>query len=638
MSSIPPPQNDDAGFGALLHQSGLFDALWYQHRYGDVARGRLDPLSHYLRLGAALGRAPGPLFNPQAYLAANPDVAAAGVDPLRHYLTAGRIEQRPLHPPTRMPDSGPAARVSHLRALLETGGCSIGPEAALGEHAQSAGPEAALAAEVLALWTLRQGDYAAALRWFARCPGARLDPLRIVALVQAGDRAGARRTARAEMRSGDLDLATTWLAQRPAARLACLNAALGRSGLAPVRLGPGAAPLLDRLISAAPPAARGTDADAPLVSVILAAHNAAATLPTAIRSVLGQSWRAIELLVVDDASTDDTAAIAAARADGDPRLRLIRLPRNRGAYGARNAGLAAARGRYVTLHDADDWAHPERIAQQVGFLHTHGGYAGCLSMQARMTDDLKVSRWTGTGALIHENLSSLMLPVDLVRDTLGGWDRVRVSADSELLRRVRRIYGNRAVPVLPGGPLALQRDGTGNATQDAATGMGWFYYGARREYYEAQLAHHASATSLRYDPDADRPFAAPAILDPDFVPGTVQHLDRVYAGLLSLRDSGLDTLLTWLDADRIAGRRVGLVPLYGLGQPVGGGLSIHPELRARIDGDRVRVLCFGETAETDALRFPPGQEALADGLRYLPVVLRDGQQGLPPAPPVGGAG
>ncbi|MEZ5665926.1 MAG: glycosyltransferase family 2 protein [Alphaproteobacteria bacterium] len=104
----------------------------------------------------------------------------------------------------------------------------------------------------------------------------------------------------------------------------------------------------------------------PAVTVVIPVFNGAATLGAALDSVLAQSFADFEAIVVDDASTDDLAAVLAARPD--PRLRLLRLEANRGAGGARNAGIAEARGRLVAFLDADDFWHPDKLARQVPFL------------------------------------------------------------------------------------------------------------------------------------------------------------------------------------------------------------------------------------------------------------------------------
>lgn len=626
------PDGDPDAVGRV-RRSALFDGDWYARAYPDVARLPLDPATHYAWIGAYLARDPGPHFAARAYLAANPDVAAAGLDPLTHYLTAGRAEGRAAHPGAGSARA-PAAlrRLKHLRDLLETGGLDAGPRAALAEMAKGdAGPEAAAgAAEALGLMALHRGEVSEARAWLARRQEisgealARLAPVMAIAAAQDGDRAAAEAMAARAPHSPALHLARIWWARTEAEALSSLNAALGLAGHAPVALAEGAGALMDRLIPAAP-GGKGSE-DGPLVSVLMAAHDSAATIETALRALEVQSWRAFELLVIDDASSDATPDIVAAHAARDPRIRLIRLAQNQGAYGARNAGLAEARGRFVTLHDADDWSHPDRLRLQVEYLLGNPGYVGCLSQQARCLPDLRPCRWTGTGALIFENMTSLMLPTDLVRDCLGGWDAVRVSADSELLRRVRQLFGESAVSMPETGPLALQRASGASATGEGATGMDWFYYGARREYYEAQLHHHARALHLWYRPGGARAFPAPARLCSG---GAEVTCDRVYAGLMTMRHAGVEMLLGWLAEDRAAGRTAGLVPLYDLAMPEEAGLSLHPCLRTLVDGAAVRVLCHGEVVRCARYRRLPGQ-TVTEPHRYLPVVLENDRHVLAP--------
>ena len=79
-------------------ESGLFDADWYRNKYPDVANGSADPLWHFVEIGSAEGRSPGPGFDADWYLRTNPDVRAAGVQPLFHYLAHGRVEGRAALP------------------------------------------------------------------------------------------------------------------------------------------------------------------------------------------------------------------------------------------------------------------------------------------------------------------------------------------------------------------------------------------------------------------------------------------------------------------------------------------------------------------------------------------------------------
>jgi succinoglycan biosynthesis protein ExoO len=104
---------------------------------------------------------------------------------------------------------------------------------------------------------------------------------------------------------------------------------------------------------------------APLVSVITANYNGARHLAPAIRSVLGQTLRDLELIVADDASADDSLAVIAGAAAGDPRVRVLTTTHNGGPAKARNRALAAARGRYIAVFDSDDLMAPERLERLV---------------------------------------------------------------------------------------------------------------------------------------------------------------------------------------------------------------------------------------------------------------------------------
>ncbi|MDX3927023.1 MAG: glycosyltransferase family 2 protein [Shinella sp.] len=105
-------------------------------------------------------------------------------------------------------------------------------------------------------------------------------------------------------------------------------------------------------------------AHAPDVSFVIAAYNAADTIRDAVESALVQEGVAVEVLVVDDRSSDDTREIVAAIAD--PRVRLIALEENRGPGGARNAGFEEARGRWIAVLDSDDTVRPGRLARLIG--------------------------------------------------------------------------------------------------------------------------------------------------------------------------------------------------------------------------------------------------------------------------------
>lgn len=102
----------------------------------------------------------------------------------------------------------------------------------------------------------------------------------------------------------------------------------------------------------------------PLISVIVPCYNQARFLPDAVHSLQSQTYPHWECLIVNDGSTDDTAAVGAALAETDGRVRLITQP-NRGLAGARNRGLAEARGQFIQFLDADDAIRPPKFQRQL---------------------------------------------------------------------------------------------------------------------------------------------------------------------------------------------------------------------------------------------------------------------------------
>jgi succinoglycan biosynthesis protein ExoO len=98
----------------------------------------------------------------------------------------------------------------------------------------------------------------------------------------------------------------------------------------------------------------------PEVSIIIAVLNGARTIRKAIESVQAQTVRDIEIVVVDDGSTDDTYEIVSSMAATDNRIKPVRLPQNVGVSAARNAGIANSTGTWITILDADDWYEPAR--------------------------------------------------------------------------------------------------------------------------------------------------------------------------------------------------------------------------------------------------------------------------------------
>lgn len=115
--------------------------------------------------------------------------------------------------------------------------------------------------------------------------------------------------------------------------------------------------------------------DAPRVSVLLAAHNAAPFVGQALESLLRQSCDDMEILALDDGSTDETASVMAAIRD--PRVRTIRNERNLGLAATLNRGIDEARGEFIARMDADDLCEKERIEAQAAYMDAHPDIGLC---------------------------------------------------------------------------------------------------------------------------------------------------------------------------------------------------------------------------------------------------------------------
>jgi glycosyltransferase involved in cell wall biosynthesis len=213
------------------------------------------------------------------------------------------------------------------------------------------------------------------------------------------------------------------------------------------------------------------------VSLIIATFNHARLLGDAIDSALAQTLTGVDIVVVDDGSTDDTPAVLE-RYRG--RIRVLRQP-NRGLAAARNTGLAAARGTYVAFLDADDIMAPAKLAEQVAVLErapTIGWtYCDVLIETVATGATVRASERFGYAAraldgwlfpeLIHGNFIPAIAP--LVRrtalDAAGGFDeRLTALEDWDLWLRLALLAEARYTPAV----LASYRVQPGGMSEDRA--------------------------------------------------------------------------------------------------------------------------------------------------------------------------
>lgn len=182
----------------------------------------------------------------------------------------------------------------------------------------------------------------------------------------------------------------------------------------------------------------------PTVSALMIARNRAATLPAAVSSIQEQEGVSWELLIVDDASSDDTVAIAQRLAARDNRIKVLSNDGPPGIPGARNSGVAAARGRFLAICDSDDLSRPGRFVEQAVALDADGGMGGVgaqiNAFRAEPADGRVPDwRWGLRGGRGPFAFPSAMLRLDAVRQ-VGGFDnRFLVVEDLDLFYRMAAI-------------------------------------------------------------------------------------------------------------------------------------------------------------------------------------------------------
>lgn len=168
--------------------------------------------------------------------------------------------------------------------------------------------------------------------------------------------------------------------------------------------------------------------------------NGARTLRQSVTSVLDQTCRDLELVVVDDASTDASARIAEELAEQDPRVRIVRRDRSGGPAAARNSGIASGTGRFLAFCDADDLWLPEKLQRQLDLAGTSGAsllYCGYHRVDAD---------YAGSGADFVPEGRVVHVPARLTR---GGLLRRNVIGNLTALVDLRRT-GPVSMPDIPG--------------------------------------------------------------------------------------------------------------------------------------------------------------------------------------------
>jgi hypothetical protein len=263
------------------------------------------------------------------------------------------------------------------------------------------------------------------------------------------------------------------------------------------------------------------------ISVVMTTYNSAAYVRKSVLNVLEQSHRDIELIIVDDASTDNTFEVLSELARDDSRVRLIKMFQNRGTYWCKNYGITRSTGRYLTFQDSDDISDSDRLRLQLEELQqTKAVMCTCNYVRVNDADGVVMNR----GREQRKAIMAPLLDKDEVIRRAGYFDSVRTSADDEFNRRIGIVFGQGRICHIDM-PLYRATVRAGSLTNDDRTRADIsgtdedasdksFLSTPRREYVRQYTAWHErikqGAEPPRIDfPQLRRRFPAPARLLPE---------------------------------------------------------------------------------------------------------------------------
>lgn len=191
------------------------------------------------------------------------------------------------------------------------------------------------------------------------------------------------------------------------------------------------------------------------VSVIIPAFNAAETLAEAVASALNGSYQHLEILIVDDCSTDDTSKVAAKLAESDPRIQFLRNPHNFGVSKSRNLMIDRATGEYVAFLDSDDTWEPNKlefclqmlaenpevkaVAHALRYLDKHGKKLSYIATYPTTQAQMQAIKQTGESPWVFP--SSVVVDRAIIVKEGGFAEDWLVGEDTELFTRIAQKYG-----------------------------------------------------------------------------------------------------------------------------------------------------------------------------------------------------
>lgn len=293
-----------------------------------------------------------------------------------------------------------------------------------------------------------------------------------------------------------------------------VNHFLARAGLAPLTLLPGGTDKKFTRLAANRSVGNEGGLERSKVTVIVSCFNAERYLETSLRSLMEQTYKNLEIIAVDDCSSDSTWDLLTALAAEEPRMRLLQNPKNVGTYVSRNRALRASSGSFVTTQDSDDWSHPGRIEQQVSLLEANPSAVADYCAGVRMWEDGRFETHR-LGELIRGICyPSLMYRKSVIMQRTGYWDCVRAGADSEHLGRILHLCGEHSVlecekPLM----IQLRREDSLTTLPETRVVGGEMHQNRRLYALHAKTFLRSGRSAIRYDFDKwRRPFPAPDVM------------------------------------------------------------------------------------------------------------------------------
>ena len=177
-----------------------------------------------------------------------------------------------------------------------------------------------------------------------------------------------------------------------------------------------------------------------MISVIMTTYNVEKYVNKAIDSILNQSYENFELIIIDDNSSDST--IKKITSYNDPRIKLYQNTVNAGTYFCKNFGITKSRGKYIAIHDSDDWSSPVRLEKQLKV------FAEVPEAKIVKCQYVRVNH---QGKILTEPKAAFQASMVKreVYDEIGYYDTVRVAGDDEFDCRAKIYYGREKVLILP---------------------------------------------------------------------------------------------------------------------------------------------------------------------------------------------